>query len=137
MGTKHSVLVVDDDSDDRHFIHEAFRLSNIDVDVVEFSNANDIVGALKNLGKEHPISLIFLDLNLPGKNGIEALRELKEDEDCTHIPTVVLTTSNSDRDRNESYAMGANCFLSKPNSFDMYMKMLSSVFKLYINPAVS
>src|SRR5688572_955114 len=117
MSMKHSVLVVDDDSDDRHFIQEAFRLSNIEVDLVELSNANNIVGALKNLEKEKPISLIFLDLNLPGKNGMEALRELKEDVDCTHIPTVVLTTSSSDRDRNESYAMGANCFLSKPNSF--------------------
>jgi CheY-like chemotaxis protein len=137
MGMKHSVLVVDDDSDDRHFIQEAFRLSNIDVDLVEFSNANNIVGALKNLDKEKPISLILLDLNLPGKNGFEALRELKQDEDCTHIPTVVLTTSSSDRDRNESYAMGASCFLSKPNSFEVYMKMLTSIFKLYIHPGIS
>src|SRR5687768_694630 len=134
---KHSVLIVDDDSDDRHFVHEAFRLNNIDVELVEFSNANNLVGALKSLEKERSISLILLDLNLPGKNGIEALRELKEDEDCTHIPTVVLTTSSSDRDRNESYAMGANCFLSKPNSFDMYVKMLTSVFKLYIHPGIA
>lgn len=134
---KHSVLIVDDDSDDRHFVHEAFRLNNIDVDLVEFSNANNLVGAIKSLEKERSISLILLDLNLPGKNGIEALRELKEDEAYTHIPTVVLTTSNSDRDRNESYAVGANCFLSKPNSFDQYVKMLVSVAKLYIQPAIS
>lgn len=137
MVMKHSVLIVDDDSDDRHFVHEAFRLNNIDVELLEFSNANNLVGTLKTLEKERPISLILLDLNLPGKNGMEALRELKEDEDCTHIPTVVLTTSNSDRDRNESYAMGANCFLSKPNSFDLYVKMLASVAKLYIQPALS
>jgi two-component system response regulator len=137
MTMKHSVLIVDDDSDDRHFVHEAFRLSNIDVELVELSNANNIVGTLKNLEKERPISLILLDLNLPGKNGMEALKELKEDEACTHIPTVVLTTSSSDRDRNESYAMGANCFLSKPNSFDLYVKMLATVAKLYIHPAIS
>ena len=102
--------------------------------VISYKSANTID---KNLDREKPISLIFLDLNLPGKNGFEALRELKQDEDCTHIPTVVLTTSSSDRDRNQSYAMGASCFLSKPNSFELYMKMLTSIFKLYIHPGVS
>lgn len=137
MMMKQSVLIVDDDSDDRHFVQEAFRKCNVDVDFVELSNANNIVGNLKSIEKQHPISLILLDLNLPGKNGFDALRELKQDKDCTHIPTVVLTTSSSESDRDESYAVGANCFLSKPNSFDVYVKMLASVARLYIKPVAS
>ncbi|HUR09993.1 MAG TPA: response regulator [Flavitalea sp.] len=132
MVVKQSVLIVDDDSDDRHFVQEAFRLSKIDVDFVELTNANNIVSKLTLIERDHPVSLILLDLNMPGKNGIEALREIKEDVKFTHIPTVVLTTSNTDKDRDDSYSMGANCFLSKPNSFDHYLKMLQSVAKLYL-----
>ena len=131
---KQSVLIIDDDSDDRQFVQEAFRMCNVDVDFIEFSNANNIVVDLKSIDKEHPVSLILMDLNMPGKNGIDALRELKQDEECTHIPTIVLTTSKSVRDRDKSYSSGANCFISKPNSFDVYVKMLSSIAKLYISP---
>jgi len=131
---KQSILIVDDDSDDRHFVQEAFRMCNVDVDFVEFSHANNIVDNLKSIDKEQPISLILMDLNMPGKNGMDALRELKQDADCIHIPTVVLTTSRSVRDRDESYSIGANCFISKPNSFDVYVKMLSSIARLYITP---
>ena len=71
--------------------------------------------------------LILLDLNMPKKDGREALREIKRDPDLRRIPVVILTTSRADTDIGHIYDLGANSFITKPVSFDALVAVMHSV----------
>lgn len=72
-------------------------------------------------------SLIILDLNMPRKDGLQVLQELKSRSEFRQIPVVVLTTSVSERDIALSYELGVNAFISKPASFSKLKKMVRSL----------
>ncbi|MBA2610733.1 MAG: response regulator [Bacteroidetes bacterium] len=69
-----------------------------------------------------------MDINMPGKNGKECLKEIKADEDLKDIPTVMYTTSTSEQDINEAYHTGANLYVPKPYSFSSIIMILKSIF---------
>lgn len=71
--------------------------------------------------------LILLDLNLPKKSGREILADLKENPDLMHIPVIVLTTSDSEKDIHMSYSLGANCFITKPVDLEQFTNMVKSI----------
>jgi CheY-like chemotaxis protein len=71
--------------------------------------------------------LIFLDLNLPKKDGREVLQEIKNDESLKHIPVVVLTTSKADMDILRTYELHANCYITKPVDFEQFTKVIKSI----------
>ncbi len=71
--------------------------------------------------------LILLDLNLPRKDGREVLEELKEDPQLKQIPVVVLTTSRAEQDVLRSYALHANCYITKPVDFAQFMEVVKSI----------
>jgi CheY-like chemotaxis protein len=112
-----NILIVDDNEDDVEFTLSALqgtKLAN-SIDVV-----SDGIQALAFLRKEGEYanaktpSLIFLDLNMPRKNGLEVLAEMKADPVLRQIPVVILTTSEAEEDIVKSYELYANCFVSKP-----------------------
>jgi CheY-like chemotaxis protein len=74
----------------------------------------------------------MLDLNMPGKDGREALRELKSMEAFQKIPTIVFTTSSSDRDKQMAYESGANCFVTKPDTFNKLVEVTGCILKLWL-----
>ena len=76
-------------------------------------------------------SVILLDLNMPGLPGLQALKEIKTHTSYRHIPTIVLTTSKLDKDRDLSYKFGANCFLQKPESYSELVNLTHSVLRLW------
>lgn len=76
--------------------------------------------------------LILIDLNMPGKDGREALREIKNNDILLGIPTIVLTTSSSARDRQTTYSLGANCFITKPDTFNKMVEMARCIRKLWL-----
>jgi CheY-like chemotaxis protein len=85
--------------------------------------------------KANPV-VILLDLNMPGKDGKDVLREIKENEALRTIPVIVMTTSSSERDRQLSYQFGANCFVTKPDSYKEMMEVTDSIARLwFINPS--
>jgi CheY-like chemotaxis protein len=71
--------------------------------------------------------LIVLDLNMPRKNGHEVLAEIKADAGLKHIPVVILTTSKSQEDIGQAYALHANCYISKPVDFDEFTKVVQTI----------
>jgi two-component system, chemotaxis family, response regulator Rcp1 len=71
--------------------------------------------------------IIFLDLNMPRKDGREVLSEIKQDPDLRHIPVVVLTTSADEEDVLRSYHLHANCYVTKPVDLQQFMKVVSSI----------
>ena len=119
-----TLLVADDDAEDRMMIREALienRLANGLKFVEDGEQLMDYLNHRGNFkdGDAHPRpGLILLDLNMPKKDGREALREIKSNPDLKDIPVVILTTSKAEEDIIRSYGLGVNSFISKPVTFD-------------------
>jgi len=128
---KNLVYIVDDDPDDRQIILDAFLENNTQMDYVFIENGDELMKTLEACQDTEFPSLILLDLNMPGMLGMQALKEIKSNNRYNHIPTIVLTTSTLLTDRNSSYSLGANCFLSKPPSYTELVTLTSAIAKLW------
>lgn len=124
-GQRISILVADDDHEDRQLIREALRESRISNPVTFVNDGEQLMAALAS--SETLPGLILLDLNMPKKDGMEALREIKENESYRTIPVVVLTTSQAEEDILKSYNIGANSFISKPVTFTGLVEVLKEI----------
>ena len=133
MSKKNVILIVDDDLDDREIIRDAFMSNHKTHREYLFIENGDLL--LQYLedgdGSESP-ALIMLDLNMPGKDGREALKDIKGSERFRHIPTVVFTTSSSQKDMQVSYDLGANCFITKPDTFNKLVEITRSIAQLWL-----
>jgi CheY-like chemotaxis protein len=130
------VYIVDDDPDDRQIILQSFNEHHAQIDCVLFENAQEVLDRLKTGSSDLP-ALILLDLNMPGITGLQALREIRQDKKFTQVPVVVLTTSRLRKDRSTSYEYGANCFLTKPDSYSKLLAIVGAVIKLWISEGSS
>jgi len=132
MKRKHIILVVDDDADDREIIKDAFMAALEDLEFIFLENGDKLLDHLdRNIEKDEP-SLVLLDLNMPGKDGRESLKEMKCNKRFHHLPVVVFTTSSSQRDRLMAYDLGANCFITKPDTFNKLVEMAGCIGKLWL-----
>lgn len=132
MKINHRIVIVDDDADDREIIKDAFVNSGTDQEYVFLENGDKLMEYLEiNLANSLP-SLILLDLNMPGKDGRETLKEIKTDNRYQHIPTIVFTTSSSHRDRIMAYSLGANCFITKPDTFNKLIDLANCISRLWL-----
>ena len=131
MMNAHSVFIVDDDEDDKTSIRDAFMENKHAFNYVFCENGDQLMGHFSKADKKHP-SLILLDLNMPGKDGREVLKELKKNDDLKLIPVIVVTTSSSPRDREMSYKLGANCFVTKPDSYRELVTITDAIAKLWL-----
>jgi CheY-like chemotaxis protein len=142
MTNKH-ILLVEDNPDDVKLTLRALKKNNIlnDVMVVE-----DGVRALDYLqgtgefaGRDLSImpQLILLDLKMPKLDGLEVLHRIREDERTKLLPVVILTTSSEDRDRIESYKLGANSYIRKPVDFNQFLEAVQQLglYWLVLNEA--
>ena len=127
MKQKHRILIVDDDADDREIIRDAFISALEEQEYIFIENGDKLLDYLEGNMEERIPSLIMLDLNMPGKDGRETLREIKGDKRYQHIPTIVFTTSSSMRDKQMVYDLGANCFITKPVSFKDLIEVTRSI----------
>ena len=127
----HSVFIVDDDTDDRESMRDAFLENEHQQDYTFMVSGDQLIMRLNEPDKKHP-SLILLDLNMPGKGGIDVLREIKSSETLKSIPVIVVTTSASTKDRDKSYQLGANCFLTKPDSYQELLAITDSIARLWL-----
>ena len=133
MNLKNPIVIVDDDSDDRGLIKDAFLENNPDKNFVLLENGDMLLEFLKTVPEANFPALILLDLNMPGKDGREALKEIKKDDKTHHIPVVVFSTSSLDKDRIMSYELGANCFLTKPSSYQEMVFLTDAIVKLWVS----
>jgi CheY-like chemotaxis protein len=128
---KHTIFIVDDDADDRESIRDAFMQNKLPQEINMLESGN---GLLEKLRTSPALpSLILLDLNMPGKDGREILEEIKTDKELRHIPVIVLTTSSSAREKNTAYKLGANCFVTKPDTFTQFINITDSITRLWLN----
>lgn len=124
------VLLVEDSPGDVRLTREAFAEANR---AIHLHVASDGVEAMAFLERRAPHAssrrpdLILLDLNLPKMDGREVLRRIKADDNLKTIPTIILTTSESEADIMKSYQLHANCFLSKPVQLDEFEGLVKSI----------
>lgn len=131
-----NILIADDDPDDRLMTSEALAQSLTPSHVSFVEDGEELLDYLRQRGKysegHHPYpDLILLDLNMPKKNGIEALREIKTDAELRHIPIVVLTTSKVEEDIYRTYDLGVNSFVTKPVSYGSLVNTMKIMGKYW------
>lgn len=130
------VLCAEDDPDDRLMIKEAWEESLIINELTFVEDGEELMdyllykGRYKNAIHKLP-NLILLDLNMPKKDGREALKEIKSHPDLKIIPIVVLTTSKAEEDIIKSYNLGVNSFITKPVSFEEFYDVIKTCEKYW------
>lgn len=133
-----TVLVADDDPDDRQLTREAFDDCQIGNPLHFVADGDELMDYLHRRGRfadeeAYPMpGLVLLDLNMPRKDGREALREIKADPQLRHIPVVILTTSKAEEDVVRSYDEGANSFISKPVTFDALLDTVRALGRYWL-----
>jgi CheY-like chemotaxis protein len=128
-----TILMADDDADDRRLTRDALEESRLANDLRFVENGEELLDYLRNQGKyANPENaprpgLILLDLNMPRKDGRTALKEMKADPDLRQIPVTVLTTSKADEDIFRSYDLGVNSYIVKPVTFEALVDILQTL----------
>ncbi len=124
------IWLADDDEDDRTFFQDALKEINV---ATELSFSNDGVELMNVLNHTveapPPPHVIFLDLNMPRKNGFECLKEIRSKPKLKAIPIVIFSTTANDADITKSYHYGANFYLCKPRTFPHLKMALEKVLK--------
>lgn len=124
------ILLVEDNPGDVRLTDEALKESKI---AVNMSVASDGIMALAMLHREgeyanRPLpDLILLDLNMPRMDGREVLRQIKADDALKHIPVVILTTSEAEKDIVQAYDLHANCYITKPVELNEFIEIVKSI----------
>jgi CheY-like chemotaxis protein len=131
------ILMADDDEDDRLMAKEAFAEVKLLNDFHTVEDGEELMDYLCRRGKyadprfsPRP-GIILLDLNMPKKDGRQALKEIKADPQLRHIPIVVLTTSKAEEDILRSYDLGVNSFIVKPVTFDQLIDIMKTLTKYW------
>ena len=124
------ILLVEDNPGDVRLTEEGLKEGKIKNNLHVACDGKEAMDFLKRKGKfsnsVRP-DLILLDLNLPKKDGREVLREIKNDDDLKLIPVVVLTTSEAEEDILRTYKLHANCYITKPVSFDRFITVVKAI----------
>jgi CheY-like chemotaxis protein len=130
------VLVVEDNVEDSDLIIEAFREANRSARFTVAEDGDEALAFLRregaHLAAPRP-DLIILDLNLPRRPGHEVLAQLKADPELRRIPVVVLTTSAAEQDVLTSYALHANCYITKPLDLDAFLGVVHTIDRFWLN----
>jgi len=124
----HTILLADDDSDDREFFQDALNAIALDIVLNMAENGLEALQLLQRAAKLP--DLIFLDLNMPVRNGYDCLNDIKADERLKNIPVIIFSTSLQQETANEVYNGGASLYVVKPNSFPVLKSLLKKVFAL-------
>lgn len=127
-----TILLADDDADDRMLTKDALAESRLANDLRWVEDGEELLDYLNRRGRyengdaPRP-GLILLDLNMPRKDGREALREIKANPSLRQIPIVVLTTSKAEEDIYRTYDLGVNSFITKPVTFDGLVAVMKAL----------
>ena len=120
------VVLADDDEDDRLFFTEAFDELKIKTKVETYKDGVALMDALNDPDSVLP-NILFLDLNMPKKSGMECLIDIKNEERFKDISIAIYSTSASEEDIENTFVNGANIYIKKPNDFNSLKKVLSDV----------
>ncbi|MBC8153136.1 MAG: response regulator [Bacteroidetes bacterium] len=121
-----TILIADDDADDRMFLEEALHKNGYKHTIEFVEDGEELITRLKHPDFPMP-NLLMLDLNMPRKNGFQALQEIKDDPRLRRLPVIIMTTSSADEDVARSYDLGVNSFITKPFNFSRLIEMIGAL----------
>ncbi|GAB2776216.1 response regulator [Rhabdobacter roseus] len=133
----HSILMADDDADDRFLVQAAFEDNNIPYNVLFFEDGEQLLTHLKNKMNEVAPSFILLDLNMPKRDGRDVLKVLKADSRLRSIPIIIFSTSKAPDDVDSSYRLGANSYVVKPTSYEHLKDVILKISDFWLNTALT
>ncbi|MDE3056460.1 MAG: response regulator [Bacteroidota bacterium] len=128
---KLSILCIDDNDDHIEILKRAFEKADPDITFSSFHDGEKVMSAFHSWGGAVYPDLIFLDLNLPGRDGQDILKFLKQSERFRHIPVIVLSSSERMEDVRHAYQLGANTFLSKSIVFGDFFAAVVAVYEYW------
>ncbi len=132
-----TLLMADDDPDDRMLAGDALKEARLGNEMFYVEDGEELLDYLHHRGQYSDLSksprpgLILLDLNMPKRDGREALKEIKADPDLRQVPVVVLTTSRAEEDIYRTYDLGASSFITKPVTFEGLVEVMRSLKKYW------
>ena len=131
------ILIAEDDADDRYLLQTAFEENGFKDQLRFVENGVEVLDYLKDqAGKldssddeDHPAlpRFILLDLNMPKKDGREVLREIKQHPNLRKIPVIIFSTTNNEQEMKRCYELGANSYITKPNSFEQMLHIVADL----------
>lgn len=119
------ILYIEDDKEDRYLFQDALKCINHQI---EFDSAVNCEEALSKLKTQKPPDVIFLDINMPIRSGIDCLKVIRSNPLLSRIPVVIYSASNTKKDIIECLSLGASKYLVKPNDFNSLCAELASYF---------
>ena len=130
------ILIAEDDADDRFLLQAAFEENRFNDKLHFVENGVELLDFLqRHTQNEQPARMphfILLDLNMPKKDGREVLRELKQHPIYKKIPVIIFSTTNNEQEMRRCYELGANSYITKPNSFENLIKMVAALRSYWI-----
>jgi DNA-binding response OmpR family regulator len=125
-----NIFLAEDDADDRIFFEDALREVTIATKLTLSRNGLELMSNLESVIEPPPPDVIFLDLNMPLKNGFQCLEEIRNTDKLKGIPIVILSTTANNDTVNKTYENGANHYICKPQSFGLLVKAIETVLTL-------
>ena len=126
-----TILMADDDDDDYLLTKKALKESKLLNTLVRVTDGEELLDYLYSRGEYEKTAVrpgvILLDLNMPRKDGREALKEIKNDPKLRNIPVVIFTTSNAEEDVYKTYQLGSNSFITKPVTFENLISVMKTL----------
>lgn len=128
MNTSRIFFIADDDEDDVFFFSEAMKEVDDTIQILVARDGEEAINILMNPEIKMP-NYIFLDLNMPKKNGRECLTEIRKEYRFNDVPVIIYTTSSSEIDKEELLSLGADYFITKYKSFEELRDKLTSLLQ--------
>jgi CheY-like chemotaxis protein len=123
------ILLADDDEDDRAFFSEAITELKMDNKLTLFEDGKGLMDYLLHPDIKLP-HILFLDLNMPGKTGLDCLKEIRANSRFKDVSVAIYSTSSSEKDIEDTFIEGANIYIKKPNDFSMLKKVIKVVINM-------
>lgn len=124
------VALAEDDAEDREFFQEVLEQLPVNVALTLYNNGLELVNGLAS-GVEKMPDIVFLDLNMPIMNGIQALEEIRKKDEFKRIPIIAIySTSTSPKDQIDTFNLGADAYISKPNDYKVLKSVLQKVLEI-------
>ncbi len=129
------ILIAEDDADDRYLLQSAFEENGYKDKLIFVENGVELLDFLHQIdGNAAKLPrFILLDLNMPKKDGREVLKEIKQNQYFKQIPIIIFSTTNNEQEMKRCYELGANSYITKPNSFENLIKTVAAVRSYWIN----
>ena len=127
-----NILIAEDDADDRTLLRDAFQINGRKEKLQFVHDGQELLNFLNYKDPERLPDLIIMDLNMPRKDGREALKELKNNPHLAHIPVIIMSTSKSEADIAATYDLGVNSYVIKPSNFQTLVSSIKNLCAFWL-----